>query len=130
MPDGSAGRRWGERSIILTFLNDSRQAGARIILMESFNEHGEGSQLEACLNIERWRDMGQERGLFLDEQGADAPYKYLDILRKFNGMEEWVSPEPPPCSAVDPLMRLRTQAGPQQVQCQSAPASSGSTRQE
>lgn len=104
VPDGSAGRRWGERSIIPTFLNDSKRAGARIILMESFNEWGEGSFLEAGLNIEQWRDMGQERGLFRNEQGVDAPYKYLDILRKFNGMQEWVTPEPPPCSAIDSLM--------------------------
>ena len=117
--DQRATQRFGERSIIPTFLEDSRRAGARIILTESFNEWGEGSQIEAGLNVAQWRNMGQERDLYLDAQGAVAPYKYLDIFRTFNGMQEWVPPEPPPCSALDPLMVQLHQTTdlPKEVRC-------------
>ncbi len=84
--------------------------GAKIIIIESWNEWGEGSQIEAGINISQWRDEGQERNLYQDSAGDDAPYLYLDVIRKFNGMQEWVAPHPPPCSALDPLIRSRLQA--------------------
>jgi hypothetical protein len=115
--DPSYQGRWGERSVIPKFLDAAAQARADIILVESFNEHAEGSHIEASLNIGRFRDMGQERDLFLDENGQDAPYKYLDIIRRFNGMQEWVPPKPPPCSALDPLMREYNRAGPKETRC-------------
>jgi len=89
---------------IRDFLEDSITYGAQIILCESWNEFGEGSMVEASVNIVPWRDMGQERDLFLDDQGQDDPYRYLKIFSEFNGMQEWVPPRPPPCSIVDPLM--------------------------
>jgi len=115
--DASYQGRWGERSVIPTFLEAAAQAQAEIILVESFNEHGEGSHLEMSLNIERWRDMGQERNLFRDEQGRDAPFKYLDDFRRFNGMKELVLPKPPPCSAIDPLMRDLHNTLPETLRC-------------
>jgi len=122
----AAGQRYGERSVIPTFLEEARRAGARIILTESFNEHGENSDIEASLNIEQWRDMGQERNLFRDSDGTAAPYKYLDDFRKFNGMQEWVPPEPPPCSALDPLMVQLHQSEdlPKEVRCIASTTSS------
>lgn len=117
--DASYNGRYGLRSVIPTFLEAAAQARADIILLESFNEWGEGSQLEAGINIERWRDLHQERGLYQDEQGRDAPYEFLDVIRRFNGMQEWVPPEPPPCSALDPLMREHSLEGPEETRCTS-----------
>jgi len=116
--DPSYNGRYGLRSVIPQFLDAAVQARADIVLLESFNEWGEGSQLEAGVNVHAWRNMGQEPDLYLDGTGAAAPYKYLDVLRRFNGMQEWVSPRPPPCSAYDPLMR---EHGPTSgVQCLTA----------
>lgn len=115
--DRSYQGRYGERAVIQKFLDASVQAQADVILLESFNEWGEGSQLEAGINITQYRDMGQERDLYLDEAGQPAPYKFLDILRRFNGMQEWVNPKPPPCSALDPLMREHNLAGPEVTRC-------------
>jgi hypothetical protein len=115
--DPSYNGRWGSRSVIPKFLDAAVQARADVILLESFNEWGEGSQLEAGVNIHAWRNMGQEPDLYLDAAGNAEPYKYLNLLRKFNGMQEWVAPQPPPCSAMDPLMRQRAQSGSDSWRC-------------
>ncbi|HTP56881.1 MAG TPA: hypothetical protein VMJ72_01215 [Candidatus Paceibacterota bacterium] len=114
--------RYGLRNgitLIADFLERAVTNGAQMIFIESWNEWGEGSMIEAGTNISKWRDEGQERNLYQDAQGNDDPYEYLDVFRKFNGMQEWVPPQPPPCSAVDPLIRLRNQSDPHSaVPCQ------------
>jgi hypothetical protein len=107
---GRYGLRDGD-AYITNFLERSATSGARLILMESFNEWGEGSQLEAGLNIEAYRDMGQERGLYLDSNGVDDPYRYLKIIARFKG-KEWVPPVLP-CSIMDPIMHLRISNNPE-----------------
>jgi hypothetical protein len=114
--------RYGLRDGV-TFITDALENavthGARMIFIESWNEWGEGSQIEAGVNIADWRDEGRERTLYRDGTGRDEPYLYLDIFRKFNGMQQWVPPQPPPCSVLDPLMPLRNQQEPKPAwQCQ------------
>lgn len=98
-------------------LEKSVEYGAKTILIESWNEWGEGSTIEAGLNVSAYRDFGQEPDLYRDSLGQDTPYKYLDALRKFNGMQEWVNPQPPPCSAIDSKMREYQKELPEYLQC-------------
>jgi hypothetical protein len=78
--------------------------GATRILIESWDEWGEGSTIAPAYPVVQWRDFGQERDLYLDDQGNVDPYKYLKIIWSFVGDGPWTSPPPPPCSVVDPLM--------------------------
>jgi hypothetical protein len=105
--EGSYRGRFGLRegaTLITHFLEETRRVGSRFVLIESWNEWGEGSMIEAGVNVLPYRDSGQERDLYLDDAGQNDPFRYLKIFAEFNGMEQWVAPRPPPCSIVDPLM--------------------------
>lgn len=95
LPDGT--------NLLENFLAASTANGAKILFLESGNEYGEGSMWEPAVPVIRWRNMGQEPGLYLDAQGNVDPWKYLKQLGGFFG-SPWVQPQPPPCAIVDPLM--------------------------
>ncbi len=116
-PSGYVGR-YGLRknangtSVIAELLEEAKTAGTKIVFAESWNEWGEGSEIEPGVNIVPWRAEGQEPDLYTDQSGDPDPYLYLKIFQRFHGMRAWVPPPPPPCSIVDPLMRLSVPSVP------------------
>ncbi|MBN2141936.1 glycoside hydrolase family 99-like domain-containing protein [Candidatus Woesearchaeota archaeon] len=115
-PAGFQGR-YGKRDgveFMTTFLEKAALHEAEFILLESWNEWGEGSMIEPGINTSAYRQMEQstndrdkpETDLYQNAQGADDPFMYLKAIYQFQyGSMEGYQPGPPiPCSAIDPLM--------------------------
>ena len=92
------GLRNGTR-LLSEFMTNAIAHGATRIMIESWDEWGEGSTIAPAYPVVQWRDFGQEKDLYR------SPTQYLEVLWSFVGGGPWTAPPPPPCSAVDPLMR-------------------------
>ena len=85
---------WNNYVMLNDFLNNSQTAGANYIILESWNDYTEWTNLEPAMDIKQYRDLGQE-ALYLGD-----PYRTLKQIAAWKGIT-WQTPFLP-CAIVDP----------------------------